>query len=314
MNNQNEIFISYNLPSVLSKNETYDLIDKAHNGDQSSKNILTEHNIGLVLKEVNDKFSSSNTNEKKDLVSVGIIGLMDAIDKFDTKRSLEFSTYAVWNIDGAMYRFLRKERKSKYVDSLDRTIFADSDNEQKLKDIIYDNKNIMEEIEDKEIYKVLRNIVEELSQRENEIIKLYYGFYNNERYTQKEISVILGMSKSNVSKVLSIALSKISSRLLEMKLFESDEMPGKKKSMRNASNMYDYFGNSCSVEDIKQLLYLLSEEEHKLLTMKFGNDFKSNNRVKFTDEEKNEFYYHLIPKIKRRLKNKSSDVNKYIKK
>ena len=87
----------------------------------------------------------------------------------------------------------------------------------------------MDEIEDKEIYKVLRNIVEELSQRENEIIKLYYGFYNNERYTQKEISVILGMSKSNVSKVLSIALSKISSRLLEMKLFESDEISEMKK-------------------------------------------------------------------------------------
>ena len=212
--NMDEIFIDRNeLPKTLSKDEVYQLLEKIQQGDELAKIKLAEHNIRLVLYEVTGRFKTVEY-DKKELVDIGTVGLMQAIKTFDLSKKVEFSTYAIRCIDNEILMFLRKLKKYESIDSLDRIINVDKEgNEFKVEDIISDNTNIEEQYVDNETYRIIRQIVENLSGRDKEIIMLYYGFYNDRVYNQSEIANKFNISQPQISKLIKRIVSQLKEQL-----------------------------------------------------------------------------------------------------
>lgn len=197
----NDYFIeSLKLQKNLSKDEIYNLLIEVKNGNDEAKNTLIEGNIRLVLYEVVNRFNTVSY-DKKDLVSIGIFGLIKAINTFEVTKNNEFSTYATRCIDNEILMFLRKLKKDSVVDSLDRVIGSDRHgNELRLEDkLSYDN-NLDDKIVNNEMYCYIDNLVDNLNDVDREIIKLSFGFYDNKKYTQEEIANILSVARPWVCK------------------------------------------------------------------------------------------------------------------
>ena len=210
--NTNEIFIeSCKLPDPLSKEELNKLFNKIQYGSKESINKVLIHNIRLVLYEVSSKFQSADY-DKKDLVSIGIFGLFKAIKTYDLSRNVEFSTYAVKCIDNEIKLFFKKNKKYRNTYSLDNICSLDEEKKDlKLEYMIsYENDmDILESLEQEELYKAIRKIVMDLQGRDKIIMILYFGFNNNKSYNQNEISKMLKISQSQVSKLISRIVTKI---------------------------------------------------------------------------------------------------------
>lgn len=216
-----ELFVdSNNLPKPLPKKECYELLDRAKCGDELARISLIEHNIRLVIHLVIKKFKTEDY-DKAELVSVGNIGLMKAIKYFDTSRNIEFSSYASRCIYNEILMFLRKNKKNLNLDSIDRIMFNDDDDQGlEIKDILDDGTDLVEDYITKEKYKVIRNVVNELSGHDREVIILYFGFFENNTHSQEEISKKLKISQSYVSRVLKNTIKKIAYRLEEENIIE----------------------------------------------------------------------------------------------
>lgn len=208
-------FVADELPKPLSNIQLNVLLDKVNHGDEVAIKTVAEHNIRLVLYEVNSKFSLVEY-DKEDLVSFGNIGLLKAIKTFDKSKNVEFVVYALKCIDNEILMFLRKNKKYQNVDSLDRVVkyTTETDNsEWTLKDIISDEINIVEEYEIMEEYQALRQIIDELPKQAREVIMLYFGFYDNKTYTQREIAEIMALSQSYVSRLILKSIKRIGQQL-----------------------------------------------------------------------------------------------------
>jgi len=192
------------VPAVLKENETFFLLEKIKQGDEVARKEFIAHNIRLVISRVLGRFKNV-TYDKKDLISIGCIGLIKAVDTFDTNKSIKFLQYARVCIDNEILMFLRKLNKINMINSLDQNIIEDFDgNTLTLLDVIGDETiNIQEDYVHDENKTIIRNLVLKLPEFEREIIMLYFGFYNNREFTQKEISEILNYSQSYISRVIS---------------------------------------------------------------------------------------------------------------
>ena len=219
--NTDELFIDANqLPKPLSKSQTYELLDKVKQGDEEAKKIIAEHNIRLVLYEVTTRFKYVEY-DKKDLVSIGNIGLIKAITTFDKSRKVEFSAYTARCIDNEILMFLRKIKKDQNVDSLNKQIKHDKEGrELKIEDIISDTSNIIEDYEKKITYKSIQEIIKKLPNRDKEIIILRFGFYNNEVHTQEEIANMMSISRSYVSRLIAKIVKRIGQELKKNGIIE----------------------------------------------------------------------------------------------
>ena len=187
---QDKIFIDIdNLPKKLSSSETQELFIKMKNGDIQAKEKLATHNIRIVLYEVIKKFRYTEY-DPKELVSVGNVGLMKAINTYDITQNACFFTYAQKCIDNEILYFLRENKKNSSNFSLEY-VLTESD----------------------EVKNIVREIVEKLPPRKSKIIMLRYGFYDDEIYTQEEIGRCLNISQSNVSKIIDVTLDEISKEL-----------------------------------------------------------------------------------------------------
>ena len=219
--NTDEIFIDIDkLPQLLSKSQLNQLLDRVKLGDEEAIKMVAEHNIRLVLYQVNNRFKSIEY-DKKDLVSTGNVGLIKAVTTFDKSKKVEFSTYAIRCIDNEILMFLRKLKKDQKADSIDKIITYDKEGKKvKIEDTISDETDIAEDYEKIITYKIIREIVEELPDQEKEIIKLYFGFYNNEIHTQKEIADMMSISQSNISKSITKIVKKIGSQLKNLGVTE----------------------------------------------------------------------------------------------
>ena len=312
--NTGELFIEgYKIPKPLSKQEVYELLDKIKQGDEHARVKLVEHNIRLVLSEVTRKFNTVEY-DKKDLVSIGNVGLMKAITTFDISKKVEFSTYAIRCIDNEILMFLRKFKKYSNDDSLDRIINYDkNDTDLKVKDTISDDTDIVEEYTDNEMHLAIRQIVKDLPERDREIIMLHFGFYNDRIHTQKEIAEILSISRSYVSKLITKIVKRVGKQLEEEGFIElrSNEMcknkfklkkEGDKKMARTLQTIYEYF-NSYTKEQVDAVLGKLSEDERSLIILRYGEDLNNPIAGKLNKEQLNRFYGSLIPKMKRLLVN-----------
>ncbi|HII4496413.1 TPA: RNA polymerase sporulation sigma factor SigK [Clostridium perfringens] len=200
-------------PKPLNEKEEKIYLERLKDGDVEAKRVLVERNLRLVAHIVK-KYSSNyqNSKEMDDLISIGTIGLIKAIDSFDTNKGIRLATYAAKCIDNEILMFFRNTKKTKGEVFLQDPIGVDKEgNEICLIDILSsDSDSVLEAVENslqvKELYKKMSDV---LSLREKEIIQMRYGLLDGDIKTQREIAGILGISRSYVSRIEKKALKKL---------------------------------------------------------------------------------------------------------
>ena len=228
--NDNDLFNEVKkLPIPLSKEETNELFDKMNKGSIEVRDKIIIHNIRLVIYQVIKKFSGVEY-DKKDLVSVGNIGLIKAVDTFDISKNVAFSTYAIKCINNEIVGFLKRSKINQNIDSLDRTIIKQDGSHLKLEDVIADNIDFTEKYEDKDNYKIIIEFVNNLPYYDKQIIMLYFGFYDNKRYTQSEIADKLNVSQPYISRLTKKIVKNLGEKLNKCGVVELHNKDIKKKS------------------------------------------------------------------------------------
>ena len=197
-------------PQPLTAAEEKYYMQKYTEGDLEAKHILIERNLRLVAHIV--KKYQPLPEEMEDLLSIGTIGLMKAVVTFDPDKSARLATYAARCIENEVLMYLRGKKKSSKEVSLYEPIGTDREgNEIQLFDVIEMNEeDIHRRLERKEdVIRLYQKVESELSQRERMVLKLRYGLYNEEEYTQREIAAMLGISRSYVSRIEKSAIEKL---------------------------------------------------------------------------------------------------------
>jgi len=239
------LFIESKLPEPLTETEIYYYFEKYKFGDTSARDTIINCNIKLVLNEVLKKFDNT-LYEKSELISIGLIGLIKSVDTFDTSKKFKFSTYAIRCIDNEILSFLMKQKKYANDDSLDRTIkYYKDGNELKLEDTLSDNIDIVEEYTDKETHCIIREVVKKLPDRDRKIVMLYFGFYNYETHTQKEIADMLSVSQPYISGLITKIVKQVGKILEEKGLIELRRTT-KRKHTFNSKNKTEEGGKKKS--------------------------------------------------------------------
>lgn len=205
----NYVNTAQGFPKPLSPEEERQLFDKMKHGDQKARDKLISHNLRLVAHIVK---KYTNSLEADDLLSVGTIGLVKAIDSFDYDKKVQLSTYAARCINNEILMLIRANKKHKNVVSLSSlTTNSDEDKELELQDVIAsDDEEIFAQVETNITVQKVKHIIEhKLDERERVVMKLRYGIDCDKSYTQKEIADKLGISRSYISRIENKALSTI---------------------------------------------------------------------------------------------------------
>ena len=186
-------------PLSLEEEEKY--VTLSSQGDVEARNILIEHNLRLVVYVA--KRYDTNINNLEDLISIGTIGLIKAINTFKIDKSIKLATYASRCIENEILMHLRKTSKARQEISLDEPLKCDYDgNELLLSDILQDNnEGIEDEINLQEEIARLNEVIADLDPREKEILYLRYGLGGEEELTQKEAADKLNISQSYISRL-----------------------------------------------------------------------------------------------------------------
>ena len=197
-------------PSPLSPSEEKYYVQKYTEGDLEAKHILIERNLRLVA-HVIKKYQNLD-EDPEDLLSIGTIGLIKAVTTFNPGKGNRLAAYASRCIENEILMHFRSRKKSAKEISLYEPIGTDREgNEIRLYDIIEaDECDIPEKIDLREnIQKLYEKVESGLSQREKLVLKMRYGLYNSEEYTQREIARQLGISRSYVSRIEKSAVEKL---------------------------------------------------------------------------------------------------------
>ena len=203
------------LPKQLSKEELYKLLEEVSKGNVEARDKVIDHNKRLILYRISTRFEYTSC-DKEDLISVGNLGLMRAVDSYDVSKGVEFTTYAIKCIDNAILNFLKVNRKYMLEDRLEDVIYYDKQgNEIKLGDTIKDRTNLEEDFEHKELYEVIRELINQLSDRDRKIIMMNFGFYDDIVYSQKEIASLLNIPQSSFSRLKNKLINYLGMRLEE---------------------------------------------------------------------------------------------------
>lgn len=200
---------SNSFPPPLSQDEESKLFILARSGDMSARQKLIEHNLRLVAHIVKKYYSSAKNQD--DLVSIGTVGLIKAIDTFNIENGTKFATYASKCLQNEILMYFRSQKKLSNEVSINETIDTDKDgNPLTFSDIICCEDTIAEDIESKmytsKAFDIIRN---SLTPRERRIIVLRYGLNNEKPLTQRQIAELLKISRSYVSRIEKAAIDKI---------------------------------------------------------------------------------------------------------
>ncbi len=200
-------------PPALSPDEERECFSMMKGGDEDARQKLILHNLRLVSHIVRKYYSTSKNQE--DLVSIGTIGLVKAVDTYNTDNGTRFATYAAKCIQNEILMSFRAEKKHASDISINETIDVDRDgNPLSYIDVISSDENIAEETERKIMSeRAMRCIKTVLNLREQQIIKMRYGLCGMEQLTQREIAEKLGISRSYVSRIEKGALEKLKNAL-----------------------------------------------------------------------------------------------------
>ena len=200
----NEVFYiggSDTLPPPLSAEEEEKAIAEFMGGSKEARDLLIEHNLRLVV-YIARRFESAGVNVE-DLISIGTIGLIKAINTFKIEKKIKLATYASRCIENEILMFLRRSNKTKGEVSLDEPLNIDWDgNELLLSDILgTENDEVYGHIEEEVNRKLLDIAMDTLSGREREIVEMRFGLVGGKELTQKEVADIMGISQSYISRL-----------------------------------------------------------------------------------------------------------------
>jgi len=205
---------SSSFPPPLSAKEEKELIERKNKGDTEAATKLIEHNLRLCA-HIAKKFPSSSDTE--DLISIGTIGLIKAINSFNADKNTRLATYAAKCIENEMLMYLRWQKRFSSELYLQEPFSTDKDgNEISLIDTITENSPSIDDTVALDIYseKLHNALLNSLTPREREIIILRYGLGKNNEFTQREIAKKFNISRSYVSRIEKKALSKLKEAFL----------------------------------------------------------------------------------------------------
>ena len=199
-------------PKPLSEDKEKEYLLKSKNGDIKARNILVEHNLRLVA-HIIKKYYAVNVDQD-DLVSIGTIGLIKAINTFDMDKNIKLSSYASRCIENEILMHFRNLKKSSQNVSLEDAVDIDKDgNTLKLMYLLSIDDDFSDNLDKKlNLQKINKYLTETLTKRELQIINLRYGLNGSKPLTQREVSSIMNISRSYVSRIEKKALEKLKER------------------------------------------------------------------------------------------------------
>lgn len=207
------IFSSYmteksSFPKPLSKEKEQEYLALSAKGDKNAKEILVKHNLRLVA-HIAKKYANYGDNDE--LISIGSIGLIKAIESFKSDKGTSLATYASRCIENEILMTMRTTKKHRSNVSLNEPIGVDKDgNELVIMDMLESDQNVIEDVENSIMMEKLTAITKSvLDKREYEIIKMRYGLENTGALTQREVAKKFDISRSYVSRIEKKALEKI---------------------------------------------------------------------------------------------------------
>lgn len=203
------------LPPPLEREVEESIISRLPD-DEEAKSLLIEHNLRLVV-YIARKFENTGIYVE-DLISIGTIGLIKAINTYNPQKNIKLATYASRCIENEILMYLRKNQLRKTEISIDEPLNVDWDgNELLLSDILgTDNDIIYRGIEDEVDRSLLNCALNKLSKREKRIMEMRFGLNNNKELTQKEVADSLGISQSYISRLEKRIISKLKKEILKM--------------------------------------------------------------------------------------------------
>ncbi|MBR1815557.1 MAG: RNA polymerase sporulation sigma factor SigE [Lachnospiraceae bacterium] len=206
------------LPPPLSSDEETEMLDRLSEGDDIEvKKNLIEHNLRLVV-YIAKKFDNTGVGVE-DLISIGTIGLIKAINTFKTDKNIKLATYASRCIENEILMHLRRSSRTKVEVSIDEPLNVDWDgNELLLSDILgTDDDVVYKDIEDEVDRNLLEQALDILTERERTIIELRFGIgRNDEEMTQKEVADLLGISQSYISRLEKKIIKRLKREMLRL--------------------------------------------------------------------------------------------------
>ncbi len=196
-------------PPPLAADVERNCFERAADGDEDARQLLILHNLRLVSHIVRKYYGTAKNQE--DLVSIGSIGLIKAVDSFDVKKGARFATYAAKCIQNEILMYFRSQKKLNNEVSIHETIDVDRDgNPLTYMDVISCEENMVEDVDRKiQTERMMRMLGSALCERERQIIIMRYGLFGQKAQTQKEAAQILGISRSYVSRIEKSALEKL---------------------------------------------------------------------------------------------------------
>ena len=189
------------LPPPLSVEEETEIIELLERNKEEARRILVERNLRLVV-YISKKFENSGVNIE-DLISIGTIGLMKAINTFDVHKNIKLATYASRCIENEILMYLRRNNRTKNEVSIDEPLNTDGDgNELLLADILGSEEDcVFKNLETEADKLIIGEYLDNLNEREKCIMELRFGFKCGEEKTQKEVADLLGISQSYISRI-----------------------------------------------------------------------------------------------------------------
>ena len=208
-----------NLPPPLSKEEEEEAFLLLEKGDPKAKNMLIEHNLRLVV-YIAKKFESTGIGIE-DLVSIGTIGLIKAVNTFSPCKGIKLATYASRCIENEILMFIRKTQPLKSEVSIDEPLNVDWDgNELLLSDVLGTENDVVNRgIEQDAERTVLNEAVDRLGPREHKIMVLRFGLKGEKEHTQKEVADMIGISQSYISRLEKKIIGKLKKELEKTAMF-----------------------------------------------------------------------------------------------
>ena len=208
------------LPKPVDKKTLKDLFIKMQTGDLKAREEIIKHNSRLIILVI-ERMVYDLTIDREELFSIGMIGLIKAVDTFNLESDTVFASYAIACIKNELLMYFRKERKIK---NREIEIVNDEEDEFNIIDNIKDDSiDFVLDYELKDNYKIIREIVDSLPPNEKLVITGYYGIGKNTSYNMTELGKMLGISKQYIFMIKERALKRIKKRLLKLNIIEVHE-------------------------------------------------------------------------------------------
>ncbi|QDP40099.1 RNA polymerase sporulation sigma factor SigE [Radiobacillus deserti] len=204
------------LPPPLSKEEEQELLKRLPKGDKAARSMLIERNLRLVV-YIARKFENTGINIE-DLISIGTIGLIKAVNTFNPEKKIKLATYASRCIENEILMYLRRNNKLKSEISFDEPLNIDWDgNELLLSDVLGTEEDVTTKDLEVSVDKgLLKTALEQLNDREKQIMELRFGLIGEEEKTQKDVADMLGISQSYISRLEKKIISRLQKEFNKM--------------------------------------------------------------------------------------------------